>query len=95
MIGTPAVRIRSRSIASGGTSAVLWQTGRRAVRRVVWRLQGGHYLESTFKLVIFEATGAYSRFEGRHNHMVDRLHQLANGEFDEFCFCNISTYQFP
>jgi hypothetical protein len=27
--------------------------------------------------------------------MVDNLHQLADGSFDEFCFCNISTYQFP
>jgi hypothetical protein len=32
---------------------------------------------------------------GGHNHMVDRLHQLAGGSFDEFCFCNISQYQFP
>jgi hypothetical protein len=56
---------------------------------------GGHYLEGTFELAILEATGAYRAFKGGHNHMVDRLHQLANGQFDEFCFCNISQYQFP
>jgi hypothetical protein len=56
---------------------------------------GGAYLEGTFELVILEATGVYSKFKGGHNHMVDRLHALANGQFNEFCFCNISTYQFP
>jgi len=56
---------------------------------------GGHFLEGTFELVILQATGIYQAFQGGHNHMVDRLHQLANGQFDEFCFCNISTYQFP
>ena len=57
--------------------------------------QGGLYLEGTFELKVLEATGVYHAFEGGHNHMVDRLHKLANGQFDEFCFCNISTYQFP
>jgi hypothetical protein len=56
---------------------------------------GGYYLEGTFELTILEATGVYRAFQGGHNHMVDRLHQLADGSFDEFCFCNISTYQFP
>jgi hypothetical protein len=56
---------------------------------------GGTYLEGTFELTILEATGIYHAFAGGHNHMVDRLHQLANGSFDEFCFCNISQYQFP
>jgi hypothetical protein len=56
---------------------------------------GGNYLEGTFELVILQATGVYRAFKGGHNHMVDRLHQLANGQFDEFCFCNISQYQFP
>jgi hypothetical protein len=56
---------------------------------------GGSYLEGTFELMILEATGIYRAFQGGHNHMVDRLHQLANGSFDEFCFCNISQYQFP
>jgi hypothetical protein len=56
---------------------------------------GGYYLEGTFELDIQEATGIYQDFQGGHNHMVDRLHQLADGNFNEFCFCNISTYQFP
>ena len=57
--------------------------------------EGGFFLEGTFELTILEATGIYSAFKGGHNHMVDRLHRLANGQFNEFCFCNISTYQFP
>jgi hypothetical protein len=56
---------------------------------------GGFYLEGTFELTILEATGLYSPFTGGHNHMVDRLHQLSDGSFNEFCFCNISQYQFP
>ena len=55
----------------------------------------GFFLEGTFELMIIEATGVYGAFQGGHNHMVDKLHQLANGQFDEFCFCNISQYQFP
>jgi hypothetical protein len=56
---------------------------------------GGNYLEGTFELMILEATGVYRNFQGGHNHMVDRLHQLANDDFNEFCFCNISQYEFP
>ena len=56
---------------------------------------GGSYLEGTFELMILEATGIHRAFQGGHNHMVDRLHQLADGSFDEFCFCNISQYEFP
>jgi hypothetical protein len=56
---------------------------------------GGTYLEGTFELTILEATGIYGAFKDGHNHMVDRLHRLASGRFDEFCFCNISKYQFP
>jgi hypothetical protein len=56
---------------------------------------GGNYLEGTFELMILEATGIYRAFQGGHNHMVDRLHQLSNGGFSEFCFCIISQYQFP
>ena len=56
---------------------------------------GGTFLEGTFELTVMEATGVYSAFSGGHNHMVDRLHHLANGSFDEFCFCIISQYQFP
>jgi len=59
--------------------------------------QGGSFLEGTFELSILDATGIYKRFKGGHNHMVDRLHQLdaAGTQFNEFCFCNISSYQFP
>ena len=59
--------------------------------------QGGSFLEGTFELSILDATGIYKRFKGGHNHMVDRLHQLdaAGTKFNEFCFCNISSYQFP
>ena len=59
--------------------------------------KGGFFLEGTFELSILEATGIYKRFNGGHNHMVDRLHQLdaAGTKFDESCFCNISSYQFP
>jgi hypothetical protein len=56
---------------------------------------GGQYLLGTFELTIQEATGIYSAFAGGHNHMVDRLHQLADGSFDEFCFCIVSQYPFP
>jgi hypothetical protein len=56
---------------------------------------GGYFLEGTLELAIQEATGVYRDFQGGHNHMVDKLHQLADGGFNEFCFCNISTYQFP
>jgi len=51
---------------------------------------GGTYLIGTFELTILEATGIYHSFVGGHNHMVDKLHQLANGSFDEYCFCFIS-----
>ena len=57
--------------------------------------EGGLFLEGTFELVIIEATGIYQAFQGGYNHMVDRLHQLADGRLNEFCFCNISQYQFP
>jgi hypothetical protein len=57
--------------------------------------KGGYFLEGTFELSILDATGIYKRFKGGHNHMVDRLHQLADGRFNEFCFCNITSYQFP
>jgi hypothetical protein len=52
--------------------------------------QGGVYLEGTFELTILEATGIYSSFANGHNHMVDRLHFIANGQFDENCYCIIS-----
>jgi hypothetical protein len=57
--------------------------------------QGGQFLEGTFELTVLQATGIYRPFQGGHNHMVDKLHKLADGRFDEFCFCIISQYQFP
>jgi opacity protein-like surface antigen len=51
---------------------------------------GGYYLKGTFELTILEATGVYSSFAGGHNHMVDTLHQLSDGNYDESCFCHIS-----
>jgi hypothetical protein len=56
---------------------------------------GGIFLEGTFELTIKHATGIYKDFKGGHNHMVDRLHQLASGRLDEFCLCVISQYPFP
>jgi hypothetical protein len=51
---------------------------------------GGVFLNGIFELTILEATGIYRSFQGGHNHMEDRLHQLADGNFDEYCFCFIS-----
>jgi hypothetical protein len=51
---------------------------------------GGQFLEGTFELTILEATGIYRPFVGGHNHMVDKLHFLASGGADEYCFCFIS-----
>ena len=53
---------------------------------------GGNFLNGIFELTILEATGIYRSFQGGHNHMVDRLHRLANGSFDEYCFCFISRH---
>ena len=51
----------------------------------------GSFLNGTLELTILEATGIYRSFEGGHNHMVDRLHQLSpTGPFDEYCFCFIT-----
>ena len=52
--------------------------------------QGGQFLEGTFELTILEGTGIYKPFAGGHNHMVDKLHFLASGGADEYCFCFIS-----
>jgi len=51
---------------------------------------GGQFLEGTFELTILEATGIYRPYVGGHNHMVDKLHFLASGGVDEYCFCFIS-----
>jgi hypothetical protein len=52
--------------------------------------QGGSFLEGTFELDVIEGTGIYRALVGGHNHMVDRLHFLASGGIDEYCFCFIS-----
>ncbi len=52
--------------------------------------QGGQFLEGTFELSILQGTGVYRSFAGGHNHMVDKLHFLASGDVDEYCFCFIS-----
>ena len=52
--------------------------------------QGRTYFVGDLKLDILEATGIYKSFVGGHNHMVDILHQLADGTFVEHCFCIIS-----
>jgi hypothetical protein len=53
---------------------------------------GGFFLNGTFELTIPQATGIFRSFEGGHNHMVDRLHQLdpKGTKFDEYCFCFIT-----
>jgi hypothetical protein len=51
---------------------------------------GGQFLEGTFELTVVQATGIYRPFVGGHNHMVDKLHFLASGDVDEYCFCFIS-----
>ena len=51
---------------------------------------GGQFLEGTFELTIIEATGIYRPFVGGHDHMVDKLHFLASGAVEEYCFCFIS-----
>jgi hypothetical protein len=65
---------------------------------------GGQFDEGTFELTVLEANGVYSAFTNGHNHMVDRLHQLVAGPpftgfpssgYNEFCFCNITSYPFP
>ena len=52
--------------------------------------QGGTFFVGTFELAITEATGVYQSFVGGHNTMVDTLHQLADGNFVEHCYCIIS-----
>ena len=56
---------------------------------------GGVYPEGSFDLAILDANGIYKDFKNGHNNMVDRLHQLADGNLDEFCFCHISQYEYP
>jgi hypothetical protein len=51
---------------------------------------GGRFLVGTFELDVIEGTGIYRSVVGGHNHMVDRLHFLASGDIDEYCFCFVS-----
>jgi hypothetical protein len=51
---------------------------------------GGSFLEGTFELDVIEGTGIYRSVVGGHNHMVDKLHFLASGDVDEYCFCFVS-----
>jgi hypothetical protein len=51
---------------------------------------GGSFLVGTFELDVIEGTGIYRSIVGGHNHMVDRLHFLASGAVDEYCFCFVS-----
>ena len=72
----------------GGTIAMVF-TGNNLVP--VSDGQGGTYLIGTIPLDVTEATGAYKKFVGGHNNMVDMLRNLADGTFVEDCFCNISV----
>ncbi len=51
---------------------------------------GGAYFYGTQGLKIIEANGSYSSLVGGHNRMVDNLHHLASGDWDEYCFCFIT-----
>ena len=51
---------------------------------------GGSYLLGTFELEVIEGTRKFRSLVGGHNHMEDKLHFLANGDIDEYCFCFIS-----
>jgi|tagenome__1003787_1003787.scaffolds.fasta_scaffold20747871_1 hypothetical protein len=52
--------------------------------------EGGTYIVGTFDLDIQEGTGVFRSFTGGHNRMVDVLHQLPDGRFEERCICIIS-----
>ena len=51
---------------------------------------GGSVWHTTWELDVVEGTGIYRSLVGGHNHMVDKLHFLANGDVDEYCFCFVS-----
>jgi hypothetical protein len=50
---------------------------------------GGTFMLGTVDLTVTDATGVYRSFVGGHNTMVDILHQLADGNFFEHCYCFI------
>ena len=52
--------------------------------------EGGQILSGTWELDVIEGTGIYKSIVGGHNHMDDRLHFLASGDVDEYCFCFVS-----
>ena len=52
--------------------------------------QGGNFLRGTFELDDPGGDRDLSTLVGGHNHMVDKLHLLASGGADEYCFCFIS-----
>jgi hypothetical protein len=52
--------------------------------------KGGNFLEGTFELTVLEGTRKFRSLAGGHNHMVDKLHLLADQSADEFCFCFVS-----
>lgn len=54
--------------------------------------QGATYFVGTIPVDVIEATGAYKKFAGGHNNMVDILRNLADGSLVEDCFCNISVH---
>jgi hypothetical protein len=70
----------------GGTIAMVF-TGNNLVP--VSDGQGGTYLIGTIPLDVTEATGAYKKFVGGHNNMVDILTNLDDSSFVEDYFSNI------
>jgi len=54
---------------------------------------GGQFMDGTFDLTVLEATAKFRRFVGGHNVMVDRLHALASGDFDEYCLCLVTRHE--
>jgi hypothetical protein len=93
ILGAFYVQLQSPSLAAfklpGGAIAMQFMTEGGCTSKIPDG-NGGFYLEGTFELPVLEATGIYSRFVGGHDHMVDRLHLLANGQIDENCYCIIS-----
>jgi hypothetical protein len=51
---------------------------------------GGSYLLGSFELDVIEGTRKFRSLVGGHNHMEDKLHFLASGDVDEYCFCFVS-----
>src|SRR5262245_2162150 len=60
-------------------SAIVMQFTGGSVPLIIPDGAGGQFYVGTFDLPILEAPAIYSAFNGGHNHMVDRLHQLVAG----------------